>query len=79
MLKQILLYFLLAFSLLSKDGISLIIDSMIVKQSVFAFTEKATDNMAEEEDVAEDLWHFTSTGLEDFPFYPLNLQDKNTV
>lgn len=69
MVKQILLYFLLAFCLLSKDGVTLIIDSMRVKQSVFALVEKTTDNLAEEEDVAEDLWHFAPTGLEDFSLF----------
>ena len=68
MLKQILLYFLLAICLLSKDGISVIIDSMQVKQSVFAVLEKSSDNSLEEEDASEDFWQFASTGLEEFSF-----------
>ncbi len=68
MVKQILLYFLLAFCLLSKDGITLIIDSMQVKQSVLAAMEQSSDNSVEQEDASEDFWHFFSTGLEEFSF-----------
>ncbi len=76
MLKQILLYFLLAFCLLSKDGVTLIIDALRVKQSVFALIEKTTDNLAEEEDVAEDLWHFASTGLEDLSLLSIEFTEQ---
>lgn len=76
MVKQILLYFLLAFCLLSKDGITLIIDSMRVKQSAYALVEKTTDDLAEEEDVAEDLWHFAPTGLEDFSLLSIEFTEQ---
>ncbi len=78
MVKNILLYFLLAFCLLSKDGITLIIDSIQVKQSVVAVLEKTLDNTAEEEDVTEDLWHCTSTDIEDFFLLSVEFTSQKT-
>ncbi len=77
-MKNILLYFLLAFCLLSKDGITLIIDSIQVKQSVVAVLEKTLDNTAEEEDVTEDLWHCTSTDIEDFFLLSVEFTSQKT-
>ncbi len=78
MVKNILLYFLLAFCLLSKDGITLIIDSIQVKQFVVAVLEKNSDNTAEEEDVTEDLWHCTSTDIEDFFLLSVEFTSQKT-
>lgn len=72
MLKRILLYFLLAFCILSKDGITWIIDSIQVKQSAFNLMEKTADNAAEEEDTTEDIWHFASTGIENLSFVSID-------
>ncbi len=63
MLKGIIIYFLLVICLLSKDGINFCIDSYRDANSI---TCDADINL-EEEDAAEDLWHFASSGLEYLP------------
>ena len=73
MLKRILLYFLFAFCLLSKEGISWIIDSIQLKQSVYSLKDKSTERAAEEEDVSEDIWHYAASGMEDFSILPVEL------
>ncbi len=77
MFKKTLLYFLFAFSLFSKDGVALIIDSIQEKQSLFVYLENPTDDdAAEEEDASEDIWHFASAGIDDWMFLPYDLVDQ---
>lgn len=63
MLKGIIIYFLLVICLLSKDGINFCIDSYRDVDTIACDIDISLD----EEDAAEDLWHFASSGLENLP------------
>ena len=74
MLKGIIIYFLLVICLLSKDGINFCIDSYRDVDTIAC----DIDLSLEEEDAAEDLWYFTSSGLENLPEFSV-IPANNTI
>ena len=75
MLKGIIIYFLLVICLLSKDGINFCIDSYRDVDTIACDIDLSLD----EEDAAEDLWHFASSGLENLPEFSVVAGNKTIV
>jgi hypothetical protein len=75
MLKGIIIYFLLVICLLSKDGINFCIDSYRDVDTIACDIDLGLD----EEDAAEDLWHFASSGLENLPEFSVVAGNKTIV
>ncbi|MEY2894340.1 MAG: hypothetical protein RIS42_59 [Bacteroidota bacterium] len=77
MLKGITIYFFLVICLLSKDGMTMLVDAIQDSHSISFPTDISFDDASEEEDeVSEDLWHFASSGMEDIPLGPLDFTNQ---
>ncbi|MEN9959737.1 MAG: hypothetical protein RLZZ474_1981 [Bacteroidota bacterium] len=76
MLRGIAIYFLLTICLLSKDGMTMLVDSIHDSHSISMPTDISFDDASEEEEVSEDLWHFTSSGMEDIPLGALDFTNQ---